>query len=152
MLFFHASGFHSDVAWLQAREEMATRQSLIGCCSHHEKTWNLKLLQEKNPALHLLSPWRVAGKGNDESLVLPLGSVRRLSLSSLERLQKAKPLTDSITFAINGVAAALGATIRKMCFSPPVHQKHNQELMKFHTKLKMKEFFLIRFYTSLNAD
>lgn len=49
MLFFHASSFHSDVAWLQAREEMATRQSLLGCCSHHEKARDLKSLWEKNP-------------------------------------------------------------------------------------------------------
>lgn len=35
MLFLHASSFHSDVAWLLAREEMGTRQCLQ---KHHKKT------------------------------------------------------------------------------------------------------------------
>lgn len=37
MLFLHAGSFHSDVAWLQAREEMATRQCLQ---KHHKKAWH----------------------------------------------------------------------------------------------------------------
>lgn len=95
MLFFHASGFHSDVAWLQVRE-MATRQFLLGCCSHHGNHF-----PKKACAVVVQSPkcvWKEKGWIALCSLRAELG---RLSLSILESLQKAKLLADLATSATN---------------------------------------------------
>lgn len=161
MLFFHASGFHSDVAWLQVREEMATRQSLLGCCSHHEKARDLKSLQEKSLHCSCLVPEVWLGREGSSSLVLPPGRAGRLSLSSLGSLQKVKPLLDSATSATDGPSASqpLGWRLRKCasalrCITNAArsHAGKLEEPTKFHTKMKVKEFFLILSYTSLNTD
>ena len=140
---------------------MATRQSLLGCCSHHEKARDLKSLREKTPHCSCPVPEAWLGREGSSSLVLPPGRERRLSLSSLESLQKAKPLANPTTSATNRPAASqpLGRLFRKCAsaLQSIMNMARSdtgklEELMKFHTKIEVKEFFLTLSYTSLNTD
>lgn len=85
---------------------MATRQSLLGCCSHHGKAQELKSLWEKNLLCSCPVPKACLEGKRSDSLFLPRGRMGRLSLSILESLQKAKPLADLATSATNRPTAS----------------------------------------------
>lgn len=155
MLFFHASGFHSDVAWLQLREEMATRQSLLGCCSHHGKAQDFKSLWEKSlhcscsvpkACLEGRRPFPPPGQSG-ETLPLHPGkpTESKTSLWPCYICHQQTHCFPGLGKPTRKCASALQATMN-MARSDTGRLK---KMTKFHTKIEVKEFFLILSYTSL---